>query len=1030
MKRHRKNCIILGLLLAFCLPAGTFFTAALNAQANRVLKNTKRTTVKKSTLNRNKKNSRNKKDTAEETEPQNHQFNLEIPWISTNYIQPQVMENEPVKIGFYVTDWHQSEYRFMDDSHRFDATLKIRKKNKKSKKAPKEKVYGKKDLKAGDHEFEAGTFTEGEYQIELSAVDKHGRKSTVLFHEFRVLTKDHEITEKETFRVTEKDLAKYNISNKGDLGIFHFFEAKGLNGEKVAAIAQEIAQEIKVPSGKYVIIAGAEKYDPEEHKNHRGAKDCPVPEWLPNSWSNGSRQIIYAPDYDKEKVEQDSIRTGEGLNNLLEKASKSGYRKVVLPKGTYRISNTTTIKVPSGMTLDLNGAVIKLNQFAGCHGLQIQIKDGIDTHVVNGIVEGDYFEHDYENSEKNSEWVCGVGMDGESKYSSYERILVRYVTGYGVTNGINGLYGKKTSSVKGFTPGTIDEETGKPLPDAGGLWVSAPVDISAYLEDGGHIAVSKFLGYQGMTGSDWSLRYHFYDSGNKYLETIYGRQYRRVRIPERAKFMRVTVYAFGGAPADDALTAHLFRLPWNSWYKNIFIHNVRCVGMAPAGMYNFRVENCSFVRSGESSAKCAFDAEDGWDMMQDVLFIRNQFIKNPLNEFVCCAGHNFIFEDNEGRLLLWDRANAYVARNNLWRGASYGAAGSRSRTGLVRIYNNTYTGAVKLGNGQPPKKVEKLDPETVADAALAAIDPAQQVTPKELSGNVSRNAAPTPWFITMKDAGNASLVSCGPWSKLTGANLKDIKVDGIVSLLACTLSREKRIPLGNATLFKSRLLKFTATVNKGILAVGETLLKDGEIGVGADGDGNSAVVIRNSDLRNITFPMAFWALPVDIILENCTVKNDSEPLITAGVYSIGQIKFVNCEIDTGSAPVIKIFDMRQHRSKRGQELDEKEGTIRFENCTILNKSKGIVSIETKKGSESGSTKRIILTDKENQHQLESVLPKKPDHWEYRFTKAPDSGINMPPRGRADKNDKDLPEDDDDGKSKKKKKKSRALPRTW
>ncbi len=1027
MTTYRKNCLILGLLLAFILPAETNFNI-LNAQTSRkpVLKNTKRTTLKKSELNRNKKNNRGQKDAEEETAPQNHQFNIEVPWLSAYYIQPEVEENEPVTIRFYVTDWHQSEYRLMDDSHRFDATLKIRKKNKKGRKAEKEKVFEAQDLKAGDHEFEAGKFTEGEYQIELSAKDKHGRKSPVIFHEFRVLPKDHQITEKETYRMTEKDLAKYDISNKGDLGIFHFFEAKGLDGEKVAAIAKEIAKETKVPSGKYVVIAGAEKYDPEENKNHRGAKGSPEPEWLPNSWSNSSRQIIYSPDYDKEKVEKESVKTGEGLNRLLEKAASSGYRKVVLLPGTYRISNTTTILVPSGMTLDLNGAVIKLNQFAGCHGLQIRIQDGIDSHVVNGIVEGDYFEHDYANSEKNSEWVCGIGMEGEAKYCSIERILVRYVTGYGVTNGGKGLYGKKTAAVKGFTPGTIDEETGDPLPDAGGLWVSAPIDISAFLDDGGHIAVSKFFGYQGMTGSDWSLRYHFYGSGNKYLETIYGRQYRRVRIPEKAKFMRVTVYAFNGPPASDALTAYLVRSPWNSWYKNIFIHNVRCVGMAPAAMYNFRVENCSFVRSGESSAKCAFDAEDGWDMMQDVLFIRNKFLKNPLNEFVCCAGHNFVFEDNEGKLLLWDRANAYVARNNVWRGASYGAAGNRARTGLVRIYDNVYKDIVSLGNGPKPKKVEKTDPETVADAALAAVDPRKLVITKD--SRTSGKVTATPWFITMKDAHNAIQVNCGPSAKLTEENLKNVKLGGIVGMLDCTLSREKRIPLGNATLFKSRLLKFTANVNKGVLAAGESLMKSGEITVGGDGDGGAAAVIRNCDLRDISFPMSFWALPVDIILENCTVKTSGEPLITAGVYSIGKIKFINCEIDTGNAPVIKIFDMRQHRTPRGQKSDENPGTIQFENCTILSKGKSIVSIETKAGSESGSSKKIILIDKENQHQLESVLPKKPDHWEYQFTKTPESGISMPPRGRTDKDDKDLP--DDDNNSKKKKKKNKSLPRTW
>ena len=37
-------------------------------------------------------------------------------------------------------------------------------------------------------------------------------------------------------------------------------------------------------------------------------------------------------------------------------------------------------------------------------------------------------------------------------------------------------------------------------------------------------------------------------------------------------------------------------------------------------MKDMLVENCEFTKSGQVLAKCAYDAEDGWDMMQDVTF--------------------------------------------------------------------------------------------------------------------------------------------------------------------------------------------------------------------------------------------------------------------------------------------------------------------------------------------------------------------------------------------------------------------------
>ena len=46
-----------------------------------------------------------------------------------------------------------------------------------------------------------------------------------------------------------------------------------------------------------------------------------------------------------------------------------------------------------------------------------------------------------------------------------------------------------------------------------------------------------------------------------------------------------------------------------------------------------------------AGAKYIWDAEDGWDMMQDVTFRGLNFYDTPNNEFLTCAGHNFIIEN-------------------------------------------------------------------------------------------------------------------------------------------------------------------------------------------------------------------------------------------------------------------------------------------------------------------------------------------------------------------------------------------------
>ena len=55
------------------------------------------------------------------------------------------------------------------------------------------------------------------------------------------------------------------------------------------------------------------------------------------------------------------VETTKGLNDLIQYASKNGYRKVVLPYGIYAIDENNTVKVNvSNFTLDLNGSTFKI----------------------------------------------------------------------------------------------------------------------------------------------------------------------------------------------------------------------------------------------------------------------------------------------------------------------------------------------------------------------------------------------------------------------------------------------------------------------------------------------------------------------------------------------------------------------------------------------------------------------------------------------------------------------------------------------
>ena len=94
-------------------------------------------------------------------------------------------------------------------------------------------------------------------------------------------------------------------------------------------------------------------------------------------------------------------------------------------------------------------------------------------------------------------------------------------------------------------------------------------------------------------------------------------------------------------------------MPTHCYFNNIKHENCRCVGMAPAAMTDTLVKSCEFTNCSQSSAKCAFDAEDGWDLMKDITFKDLVFNFNPNNHFLTCAGHNLIVDgQNNGYIYM------------------------------------------------------------------------------------------------------------------------------------------------------------------------------------------------------------------------------------------------------------------------------------------------------------------------------------------------------------------------------------------
>ena len=492
--------------------------------------------------------------------------------------------------------------------------------------------------------------------------------------------------------MTTDDLIKYNIKNTDDYEERIYVKVEKLENNTNAV--NEVADKYDVPKDKYVCFIATTEMDKNGNPIEQKTQG--------RYWLNST--VRYGKNYNKDKVAEESKNTRIGLQQLLDDKKAEGYNRVKLLKGQYRIDHELQIYIPSDFTLDMNGAVLKLNQFTGSKCLMVDVNDTFNSHLINGMIEGDYYAHDYSDSPNNSEWVCGVAING-SKYSSIEDLIIRDVTGYGACcgNGISrdGKYYtyNSTKNIGKFILGDVDRKTGLDIPSDIRVTTENFISTMKHEEDSiGYLSVSRYLGYQGLSGNTWNLIVHFYDENKGYIHSVDGYQYRKVRVPNNAKFIKVTLL---GVVYPTDLSIHLFRNPLHCSYKNVVIDNSRCVGMALKQMNNFLVEDCEIKRSGQSGAFCGFDAEDGWDGMQDVTYRRLNFHDNYRNDFLTCAGHNFIIDGQlQGNIHIWERTRGLVVKNCNCGSINLGSGGVENivRHGVYRVYNNVFKEGVVANN--------------------------------------------------------------------------------------------------------------------------------------------------------------------------------------------------------------------------------------------------------------------------------------------------------------------------------------------
>lgn len=409
------------------------------------------------------------------------------------------------------------------------------------------------------------------------------------------------------------------------------------------------------------------------------------------------------------EVEEDLINNRIGLNQIMKDLSSNGYDKAILPNGIYRylpigeddngIRHNTTyaIKIPSNFTLDLNGSTIKQHVYEGQISEFIVFEDDYDSHLINGTLDGDYGEHNIINpTTGNRDWgehCYAIDFIG-GKYNTLENITIKNTVGYTTTSQIKNsclLSWDKTMVNTDIIDGIEVESTNRTT-------TLNFIDLTKLLENNRkYIIASIYLGYSGMVSNSWIIDFHFFDENYNFIETIRGFQYRPTKIPNNAKYAKLTMHDLMTAETMDNLALYDFDCPVNTIVRNCNYVNTRTCAIATCQTRNILFENINFDNCGQNITPIAIDLEDGWYGTIDNTF-RGLSFNNTTNDFLACSGHNIIVEDSQ--LLSpsfrggWNGSRSAVFRNNTVNNALGISHGYHYLSAFHRVYNNNIIGGV------------------------------------------------------------------------------------------------------------------------------------------------------------------------------------------------------------------------------------------------------------------------------------------------------------------------------------------------
>ncbi|MFB5252948.1 right-handed parallel beta-helix repeat-containing protein [Bacillus mycoides] len=403
--------------------------------------------------------------------------------------------------------------------------------------------------------------------------------------------------------------------------------------------------------------------------------DSTKSKWVPKSPEdtfNSNTYVLELNRWNAKNDGTDAVNTSQGINNALKWASQQGYTEVVLPKGTYLIDKNKPIEPQSYLTLNLNGATLKMetNNLTG-YAIVSFCKNQVYSRVTNGIIQGDKDTHDY-SSGGTHEGGYGVAVgsftptaDGgnNTRFVSLDNLDILNCTGDAIT--LNSTFGQispfPTSLASSFEQGSISTTDGS--------LVSSTTKIRSKLQiDMKQAAIVKY-GYFGLygngfggLGTDITSDYYdviFYNLSNAFISAKINVQFfDEVEVPNGASYAKIVLHqSTVPAPTNCLINVRVPSFSQYTYIEKCNLHHCRRQGITVGGAKNVYIRDNDIHHIAGTDPQSGIDIEDGYDLNQYIYIERNNFHDNQKYNIIVVNG-KFIYIVNNS--IMNTISNAYV----------------------------------------------------------------------------------------------------------------------------------------------------------------------------------------------------------------------------------------------------------------------------------------------------------------------------------------------------------------------------------